>query len=423
MKIEAKKYKTIELVFILYCLLSILFFIEISDFWEFRKLKWNIDASFNFLFFRYSFASILVIINLVALAKIELTGFIYSILMVVMVILLIPSALLYSSYENINPLIFFSHNLFFYSLIFFSKIKIKIPIKKFKNRASFHLLLIITILGIMPYLRYLPYINLKNLLFKEIYETRDVFKKVGDMYLGYTYSWFNKIILPTLLAFAIFYKKKLVIVFSVVLLVFLFLLGAHKTVLIGIGALLLTYKLKYNQFVNYFAKALIILTSISLFLYVFFDYSYLSIYTIRRGLFIPALLDVAYFDLFENNYLYWSESFFKGIIKNKYDVLHPYLIGDKYFNQPKMAANNGIVSDGYMNAGMLGVIINIVFISMYFSIINSLKISNKFFGLYLLLLVLIISSSLTTLLLTHGAIILLIVSVFFLKGTEEEFDS
>jgi len=422
-KISTEKYSIAKLIFLLYVILSFLFFIQIIKLWEFRKFVYNIDAEFDFYFLRYLFVTLIVLINILMLSIVKISNFIYSVLIVLFVLLLIPSSLLFASFKNINGFIFFSHNLFFYFLILACMTKVRIPIRKFGNKSSFKLLLLITIIGLIPYIKYIPHINFKNLMLKEIYETRALFGEIGDAYLGFTYSWFNKIIIPSVLVFAIFYKQTKIIVLSLLMLIFLYLVGAHKSVLIGIGAVLIAYRLSYMQFARYFLKLVLYLTIACLVLFVFFDYPYLTIYTIRRGLFVPALLDVAYFDFFNNDYLYWSESILRGIVPRKYDNLHVFLIGDTYFNKPDMGANNGIISDGFMNAGMIGVIINTTIISAYFGIINSLNISNKFFGLFLLLIILIISASLTTILLTHGAIILFLLSMFFLKDTKEEFDN
>jgi fructose-specific phosphotransferase system IIC component len=82
-----------------------------------------------------------------------------------------------------------------------------------------------------------------------------------------------------------------------------------------------------------------------------------------------------------------------------------------------MGANNGIVSDGFSNAGILGVIINGLFLGSYISVIKCLNISHKFYGLYFLLLISIISSSLPVVLLTHGGIALVIFALILQKNT------
>ena len=85
-----------------------------------------------------------------------------------------------------------------------------------------------------------------------------------------------------------------------------------------------------------------------------------------------------------------------------------------------MSANNGLISDGYMNFGTLGVIFNILLIAFYFMVLNSLKIPARYFGLFVLTIFSFISSSLSTVLLTHGGLALLMVSIFILNNKRNE---
>ena len=94
---------------------------------------------------------------------------------------------------------------------------------------------------------------------------------------------------------------------------------------------------------------------------------------------------------------------------------HTKMIGDYYFHKPDMSANNGLIADGYMNFGSIGVVINVILVSLYFAVLNSLKIPSRYFGIYLLTILSFVSSSLFTVFITHGAIGLLIISIFILN--------
>ena len=127
------------------------------------------------------------------------------------------------------------------------------------------------------------------------------------------------------------------------------------------------------------------------------------------------LLDISYLDFFEGKPLYWSESVLKQFFEYPYDIRHEYLIGELYFNNDAMAANNGLISDGFMNLGSWGVAINVFIVAGYFMILNSLKIPPKYFGLYFLVIFSFLSSSLSIVLMTHGALVLLLISIFLLN--------
>ncbi|WP_299430992.1 hypothetical protein [uncultured Maribacter sp.] len=161
---------------------------------------------------------------------------------------------------------------------------------------------------------------------------------------------------------------------------------------------------------------------ISLIISVVFNNNFLMVMSIRRTVFLPSLLDILYFNFFEENHLYWSETFNGVFFNYPYKHPHAFIIGEKYFGTIIWNANNGVISDGFMNFGMLGVFINSILIALYFSFLNQLNISSKFFGIFFLLFFVIISSSLTTVMLTHGGILLLFVSFFILKNSQSKMN-
>ena len=144
---------------------------------------------------------------------------------------------------------------------------------------------------------------------------------------------------------------------------------------------------------------------------------YISSLVVRRVFFIPALLDTYYFDFFKDKPIYWSASFLSPFIDYPYDLNPPHLIASHYFNKPEMSSNNGIISDGYTNFGWIGILVNIGIVSTIFSMINSLNINHKFFGLFFVFFITLLSSALPTVLITHGGIILILVSYLYLKDT------
>ena len=125
------------------------------------------------------------------------------------------------------------------------------------------------------------------------------------------------------------------------------------------------YKFSYKKSVQFIIKyscALIVL----LMVLAYFGWDYPWILSFRRVHFSSALLDICYLDFFKDNYLYWSESVLKSFLDYPYDVQATHLIGDVYFKRPDMSANNGFISDGYMNFGSTGVFINIIIVRVYF---------------------------------------------------------
>lgn len=312
------------------------------------------------------------------------------------------------------------HQIFFYVLLLFSKVKInfnRIPI--LNKTQSLYIILCLTTIGIIPYLIvYGPYINLKNLILIDVYQTRTSMGRLSNPYFGYTYSIFTKILIPLIIVFSLELKKKIWVVVGILYLVLFYLFGAHKTVYVGLLMVLIFYRFSFKQSVKFLIKFSSIAIVFCLIL-AFFGYDYPWILSFRRVHFLPALLDICYVDYFQDNFLFWSNSILKNVIDYPYDVRAVNLIGEVYFKRSNMAANNGLISEGFMNFGTLGVFFNIIVVSFFFMVLNSLKLPSKYFGVFVLTIFSFLSSSVFTVLLTHGGIAIIIISIFVLKEKQK----
>ena len=85
-----------------------------------------------------------------------------------------------------------------------------------------------------------------------------------------------------------------------------------------------------------------------------------------------------------------------------------------------MNANNGLISDGYMNLGVVGILLNLILFSCIMTFIKSLNISMKFYGIVFLFIFSVLSSPLSTIMVTHGGFILLIILNFTIKNTNAD---
>lgn len=422
--VERIKHKNSFLLLLIFLVLQVLFSFVIKDLYVFKKASVSLTLFYEFDILKFALSFSLVILSLLMLVSAKIKDFLYIILVLILIFFVFPSAILFANVKNVDYRILLSHSILFSMTILIGKIRIKIPSYTLSISTSQKLLFYAILIGILPFIiLYLPYINLKNLFFLEIYETRTLMNSaINNLYINYTYSWFNKILIPALVVFGLYFRNKLIVLSSVFLLVFLFLCGAHKAVFIGLVMVLILYKYDYKKKANYFIKFILLVSLLSLFISVVFNNDFLTVLSVRRTIFLPSLLDILYFDFFDHNHLYWSEIFNGIIIEYPYEHRHSYEIGKAYFGTIIWNANNGIVSDGFMNYGMLGVIINSFIFSLYFSVINQLNISSKFFGVFFLLFFVIISSSLPTVMLTHGGFLLLIVSFVILKNTNKKMN-
>ncbi len=382
---------------------------------------WNYIASLNDTFFDFSLDRCLIAIfifsiNLYWLTKGNSKQLSFLVLSLFFALLTIPSLIAFTS-ANMYPIkLLLYHQVLFWALLLFTKIRLNfnnVPV--FNKKQALYLLLGILIIGTIPYLLvYGPHINLKNLLLIDVYETRTKMGALSNAYFGYTYSVFTKIIIPLIILFSLELKNKILLLLGVFYLVLFYLFGAHKSVYGGLIVVFAFYKWSYAQSVKIIIKYSNVFIVLFLMLSVV-NIDYPWILTFRRIHFLPSLLDISYLDFFEEKPLFWSGSILKRFIEYPYDVPHVNLIGAAYFNRPSMAANNGLISEGYMNAGTWGVLFNSFLVATYFAVLNSLRIPSKYMGLFVLVIFSFISSSVFTVFLTHGAIALLIISVFLLK--------
>ena len=339
--------------FVLYFFLLLgLFHYKIKGYpyWEYVGYLQN--QSFDFQLSRFLLSLLLFSINLILLSSLKKTKMLFIVLSIFFALITIPSLIAFTTGSNYPNKLLFYHQFSFLILFGFSKIKWNLTnIPTINKKESLYLLLFLTTIGIIPYIIvYGPHINLKNLLLMDVYDTRFKMKALTNPYFGYTYSVFTKIIIPLIIVFSLELKKKIWVLVGILYLILFYLFGAHKSVYVGLFVVFIFYKFSYKKSVQFIVKYscfLIVLFTI----FAYFGWDYPWILSFRRVHFSSALLDICYLDFFKDNYLYWSESVLKSFLDYPYDVQATHLIGDVYFRRPDMSANNGFISDGFMNFG------------------------------------------------------------------------
>jgi len=341
------------------------------------------------------------------------------ILELIALFLLFPSIILYKDMHTDPEIVFAQLTFFLTAFVSLKYIKIRIKGKSLKNSQKAIFLFIIVVIMIIPFfLKFKTHVNLKNFLLEDIYKTRIQQRELNNMYLAYTYSWLAKVIIPIAIVIAIAAKSRVKSIILAMLLAYLFLVGAHKSLFFGTFMIFLFYYIKPIYIRISVSSGILFILTASLLLYFIFNNYYVTGLIARRVFFIPALLDTHYFDFFKNKPLFWSASFLGPFIDYPYHLNPPHLIASYYFNKAEMSANNGIISNGFANLGWLGIMINITAVSVIFSFFNSLNINHKFYGLFFVFFITLLSSALPTVLLTHGGIILIFLSQFIMKDTQ-----
>lgn len=260
-----------------------------------------------------------------------------------------------------------------------------------------------------------------NLDLSQVYEfRRDAGEVINQGVMGYLNTWATKVFGPMLLAIALWKKNYMLAASIIGLHVLWFGISSHKSVLFFPLLVIFTWVwFRYNKALALIPLGMAATVTVSLFVFLLFDYTFLGSLFIRRVFFVPPLLTFTYYEFFsENQFVYWSNSISSGYIQYPYDLNPAALIGA--YRGTDSHANNSFLSTGYMHAGISGLILYGMLAGLLFRLIDS--VSNKCVPPWVAVASIIVpshsllrSSDLPTALLTHG-IGIAIVILFLLRS-------
>ncbi len=340
------------------------------------------------------------------------SSFLFAVFLILIFFVYIPNAILFCLGNF--PYAPFLSNVFFISCFILTPL-IKFNTPKVLTPEKFKALILFTIplVCIIPILtKFRSDINLNTLLLQEIYATRDNFSIKMNGINRYLYNFLAKTFIPIGLIYFLIHRKHFLVAGMAALLMYLFLISGNKIVYLTTIILVLfyivgkTYEQKTSRFLFLIILAIVIFNIIDL---TFYSEPFLTGIFLNRFLFIPAILTQDYFDFFAHKPLYFAETHFLNFFSSSpYDKPVGYLISEIYFNAPDSFANNGIVSDGFMNLGYLGVFLFSLFFTFLFSLFNSFKLHPGYFGVFFSYIYIMISAALFTCLITGGILIFIV---------------
>lgn len=220
--------------------------------------------------------------------------------------------------------------------------------------------------------------------------------------------------LPLLLIYNMKQRNKKMSIIIVMIVLLNFSINGTKSVLFKLLLCILMYLyIKRNQIkrFGYMASSFVFISLIVDF--VQRGIGVLTDMIIRRAFYIPVLLDGLFFDYYKSH----QPLYFIG--KTEGFANTAFLIGDVYFNNPTMSANNGMFSDAITNLGLMGCFIMPLVLSLYLHVFaKSFDRANHQIVLFVALVMVYTfeGSFFTTALLTHG--ILLTCLTLFLMTAE-----
>jgi hypothetical protein len=249
------------------------------------------------------------------------------------------------------------------------------------------------------------------LMLKDIYVRRFEVEGRYNLLVLYTSSFVSKFLIPIILIRSIILKRYLLALSAVILFVLFFLTTSLKTVLFTPVVLLSLHFLRVKSRFSLESLLTAGLSVVLIIEYIYLDGALLA----RRLFYIPAVLNNNYFEFFSGNSQLLSYGWYNPFINYAYDLPPSRLIASVYWGDSGTSANNGLVSSGFMDFGILGVYAY----SLLFGLIlgqfpNNLQ--RDYAGVFVLLVFVFTTSFFITSLLSHGVLLFLLVNRFLLKS-------
>ncbi len=371
----------------------------------------------EFEYNRFVFAFFIFFVALLSITLAPVSNFVYGVTLIFFIFSLIPNAILYS-YMKTPEAVLVGVFLLIIFILTLSKIDFSIPMKQLYSKNTPRYMGIFSILLILPFF-FVFGVNVSwgtFLLSGAEADIRLAARAIDNNYTGYVSNWLVSVICPVLLVLAVWKRKVGLFFIASVLMLYIFTCYGSKSVFLSLPLVLGLSLFEYRK--KLVACMFVIVSCVFGMLYLIPGDETLSIVKgifANRLFFVPALNNVFYFDFFEGRPIYLSSSILKGFGSYPYTDFPSFIIGSEYYDQVGMSANNGFPSDAYMNFGNIGVVIYAFLIAIIFACFNSLKLSHRFFGVFVLIIFNLIMAALTTTIITHGRFLFYILCLFFFR--------
>lgn len=229
-------------------------------------------------------------------------------------------------------------------------------------------------------------------------------------------------ILPIILLYFL-EKKKILLSFLIILVIILnFSIGGHKAVLVSLIVTVIFFFFYRNYMIKLVSWIMTSLGIISIIEYHVGGTFYIGTLFIRRVLFLPAQLNLRYYEFFTTNIPdFFRQSFLRHLgLTSPYKDPLPLVIGELYYG-PNCAANNGLFSDAIQNLGIIGIVIFPFLIVMILKLIASFSkgIATKYAIVPCIMIsIALLSTTLMTALLTSGIVFVMYLFYVFPRDSE-----
>ncbi|CDH29311.1 hypothetical protein; putative membrane protein [Xenorhabdus bovienii str. Jollieti] len=341
--------------------------------------------------------------------------------------LLAPIIVLYGMDSNLplTPVIYSLASILFIRWLTNTSIKTPkisiVPIIKNGDKI-FYLISLIMVIYLVCWYFFSGAVNNINFNITKVYEFREKNSAITNIgILAYVNDWVYSVFSLSLLGYSLWRKKYITFLFVIICQIFFYSISAHKSVLFAPFFVIGIYF--YFSRTNALSSVpLVFSTTVlcGLLLYNIVNETIFPSMFIRRVFFVPANLTYVYFEFFQHNpYSMWSNSILKFIQPNIYEAGISKTIG--IYIGTDIYANNGYISSGFAQAGLLGIFLYSIILGIYLKWLNILSNKGPTLWLGLILVVtplrsLLISSDLLTVMLTHGLFVATLMLILLRKN-------
>ena len=221
------------------------------------------------------------------------------------------------------------------------------------------------------------------------------------------------VILPLMLI-SFLERKKRIMAFFLGFVIFLnFSIGGHKSVLFMLFLSLSSYYFFQTKYIKFFPLILSAIMVLAFFEYRIFHSTFVNSFIVYRVLLLPSYLDYYFYDFFTTHTPdFFQQSFLRHLgFTSDYDMDIYFMISEKYAGNAESRANNGLLSEAYINLGVLG---SLFLPLVYVSILKLLSACSKGLDVRIIIIPIIsvaialISASFSIFLLTGGGLLLML---------------
>ena len=408
---------------IIFVLLNISYVFDVNIKFEHSYLPFYVVFSIS----KFVIITVLSVV-ITVLGSLIKSEFIRLIWYVVLVMQFYSSAILYTYCSDISFGIVMQYIILLIILLFADYVRPNIKFPAFSLENNHKNFMVLSVVLFAPFIYYYwQFINIGDLFLNnnDISQTRALFRTVNVPFLGYLISPLSRVLFPVLMVYSIKSRKYYLFAISAVAIAYLFLCSATKSVLVGgMLSVFFYYGNRWRDKFKLFSLLLILLLVISFVASNFLSMKLITDAFVRRVFFVPPYLDNIYHLYFIDNYTYWGHSPF-GMHLHDVSFMNgksvSMFVGEDVLSYEGLNANIGVITEGYLSFGYIGVIIHALAFASVFIYIRILKISPHYFGIIFAYLFYFNSSLFSTLLLTHGLLFLLVIFTLFLQDTKDNF--